>query len=179
MLNPSLQAVFPLQKLYVHLKSSENLMKKSSRSRRTVALSDLLASVITIAITIIAGVSVFSFVNAQSSASSQSYGQSVGTYIEQIREKYVIVNAALNYPSANKITVWFYNYGEIDTQIIQLYIGTSESSLGNVSSSSLPLDLPRGSIKSITFDYTTTTGQVYYIKAVGVKGNTQTSFQVR
>jgi len=150
----------------------------TNRSKRIVGISDLVASVMTIAITIIAGVSVFSYVNAQSAVSSQSYGQSVGTYIEQMREKFVIVNAALNYPNGGKVTVWVYNYGDIDTRIVQLYMGTSQSSLGNISSISLPLDVPRGTTKSITFDYDTATGQVYYIKAIGARGNIQTSFQV-
>ena len=151
---------------------------KSRKSRSTRGISDLIASVLTIAITIISGASVFSFVNAQSSASAQSYGQSVGTYIEQMKEKFVVVNAATNYPTAGKVTVWFYNYGDIDTKIVQLYIGTSESSLVQVPSSSLPLNLPKGTVQSINFEYTTSTGQVYYIKAVGTKGNSQTSFQV-
>jgi len=149
-----------------------------SRRNSTHGISDMLATVLTLAITIISGASVFSFVNAQSSASAQSYGQSVGTYIEQMKEKFVVVNAATNYPTAGKVTIWFYNYGDIDTKIVQLYIGTSQSSLGQVTPSSLPLNLPKGTVQSINFDYTTSTGQVYYIKAVGTKGNSQTSFQV-
>jgi len=149
-----------------------------SRRNSTHGISDMLATVLTLAITIISGASVFSFVNAQSSASAQSYGQSVGTYIEQMKEKFVVVNAATNYPTAGKVTIWFYNYGDIDTKIVQLYIGTSQSSLGQVIPSSLPLNLPKGTVQSINFDYTTSTGQVYYIKAVGTKGNSQTSFQV-
>jgi len=149
-----------------------------SRRNSTHGISDMLATVLTLAITIISGASVFSFVNAQSSASAQSYGQSVGTYIEQMKEKFVVVNAATNYPTAGKVTIWFYNYGDIDTKIVQLYIGTSQSSLSQVTPSSLPLNLPKGTVQSINFDYTTSTGQVYYIKAVGTKGNSQTSFQV-
>lgn len=149
-----------------------------NEDRKRAGVSDLVASLLTLAITVIVGVSVFGFVNAQSSMSSQSYGESVNTYVEQMREKFVIVNAALNYPSSDKVTVWFYNYGGIDTQMVQIYIGTSESNLESVSSSSLPLDLPKGSIRSITFDYTTSVGQVYYIKAVGARGNIQSSFQV-
>lgn len=149
-----------------------------NRSKRAVGISDMPASIITLAITVLVGASVFSFVNAQSASSSQSYGQSVGTYIESIREKFVIVNAALNYPTSNKVTIWFYNYGDIDTKIVQVYFGTSQSNLVYVSSTSLPLNLPKGTVSSITIDYATTTGQVYFIKAVGTKGNTQTSFQV-
>ena len=141
-------------------------------------ISEMLATVLTLAITMISGASVFSFVNAQSSASAQSYGQSVGTYIAQIKEKFVIVNAATNYPTSGKVTVWFYNYGDIDTKLVQLYIGTSGSSLVLVSSSFLPLNLPQGTVQSINFDYATSAGQVYYIKAVGTNGNSQTSFQV-
>lgn len=51
----------------------------------------MLATVLTLAITIISGASVFSFVNAQSSASAQSYGQNVGTYIEQMKEMHAIL----------------------------------------------------------------------------------------
>ena len=150
-----------------------------NRNRKRAGLSDLVGSLLTLAITLVVGASVFGFVNAQSSVSSQSYGESVNTYVEQMREKFVIVNAALNYPSSNQVTIWFYNYGGLDTKIVQIYMGPSESNLESISSTSLPLDLPKGSVRSITVDYTTSVGQVYYIKAVGAKGNIQSSFQVR
>jgi hypothetical protein len=41
----------------------------------------------------------------------------------------------------------------------------------------LPLTVAKGSSASITIDYTITSGQVYYIKAVGEQGNMQISFQ--
>ncbi|MBM3897811.1 MAG: hypothetical protein FJ358_04725 [Thaumarchaeota archaeon] len=139
--------------------------------------SELHSTLIVLVITIIAGAAVFGFANSQASVTEKAYGNSVNTYVKQLQERYSIVNIAINYPSSNKITIWLYNYGDIDTRITQLYIGTSPSTLSNAPSLSLPLTVSKGSSASITIDYITSSGQVYYVKAVGEQGNTQISFQ--
>lgn len=152
-------------------------MRTIYRNHSRVAISELFATLITLVLTVITGAAVFSYVNAQASISAQSYGQIVGTYVEQLREKFVITNVAFNYPSTGQVRIWFYNYGDIDTKIMQLYIGTSTSSLVNVTSSISPLNLPRGTIATITITYTVTTGQPYYLKAVAQRSNSQIYLQ--
>jgi flagellin-like protein len=145
------------------------------RQRRGIA--ELQGTLLSLVITIIAGAAVFGFVNGQASNSAKVYGDSVNTYVQTLQEKFVIANIATNYPSSNKIKIWFYNSGDIDTNVTEIYVGTSESSLSKISSSSLPLTITKGSSASLEIDYTLTSGQIYYIKAVASLGNTRTSSQ--
>ncbi|MBI2185032.1 MAG: hypothetical protein HYU39_08760 [Thaumarchaeota archaeon] len=154
---------------------------KSMRIRRQnasrAAISDLFASLITLVITVVTGAAVFSFVNMQASVSASSYGETVNSQIQQLREKIIISNVAFNYPSSGQVRIWFYNYGETDTQIMELYVGTSPTSLVNVTSAGFPLNLPRATLASITITYTVTAGQSYYFKGLAQWGNSHLYLQ--
>jgi hypothetical protein len=90
------------------------------------------ATILTIAITLIAGAAVFSFVNSQAGVSEKQYGQSVGGVVNQIQEKFVVFD--LSFPAANQISVWIYNTGQTTLQIasIRVYNSTAPTSKFNL-----------------------------------------------
>ncbi|MCS4538201.1 MAG: hypothetical protein HYY67_05030, partial [Thaumarchaeota archaeon] len=112
---------------------------------------------------------------------AKAYGASVNAFVEQTRERFLIVNIAYDYPSSGRVTIWFYNYGSIGTEITTIYGGTSPSSLTSISSGSLPLPVSQGALGSIdvAIPGACTAGSTCYFKALGAKGNTQLYFQLR
>lgn len=60
------------------------------------------------------------------------------------------------------------NSGTSDTTIIELYIGTSSSTLDNVTIT--PVSLPAGSVQRITVDYPWQNGITYYFKVLTSSG---------
>lgn len=141
------------------------------------AISDLFATLLTLVITVAGGAGVFAFVNAQASISASSYGETVEQNILQLREKFIIANVAFNYPSSGQVRIWFYNHGNTDTRIMELYIGTSSTSLVNQTTTDFPITLTEGSTASVTITYSVTSGQSYYFKALGEYGNSHIYLQ--
>ena len=94
------------------------------------AISEVLGSLIMIAITLVAGAAVFGFVNGQSGASSQAIGNSAAQNINFLNEKESVIYAGrVNATLAN---VWVYNNGIIDPLTITLATvinGTTPGSL--------------------------------------------------
>jgi hypothetical protein len=68
------------------------------------------------------------------------------------------------YSNGTQIDVSVGNSGTSDTTIIQLYIGTSSSSMENQTITSEPL--LAGSVQTITVNYTWQLGAIYYFKVV-------------
>jgi len=135
-------------------------------------VSPVVATVIIITVTLVVGFAVFAFVNSEAAVASGAFGQSTASYVNCLRERFVITNVAFNYPSSGQVRVWFYNNGAINTQIVEIYIGTSTTSMTKISSfSSTPSTLEVGKSCYVTFTYTINPGITYYIKAVGEFGN--------
>ncbi len=98
-------------------------MRRNHSRRR--GISELVASLLTVAITIIAGVAVFGWVNSQAGVSEGLYGQSVGNTVNFLNERFVVVN--LNFTSDN-MTVWVYNNGGVALRVVQVMVYNSSKS---------------------------------------------------
>lgn len=83
--------------------------------KRRAAISEILGSLIMIAITLVAGAAVFGFVNGQAGSSSAAVGNSAANNINFLNEREVIVYASVVSltPSASA-NVWVYNSGLIN-----------------------------------------------------------------
>jgi len=144
-------------------------------------VSPVIATTIIIAITLVVGLAVWSFVNSEAAAASGATGQATASYVNQLREKFVITNVAFN--SNGTITIWFYNNGAVNTQIKEIYIGTSPNYMIKVpsgTSGNFTRPLPTlvvGSSGYTTFTHRTNSGNIYYIKAVGQFGNIALYYQ--
>ncbi|MEM0287407.1 MAG: archaellin/type IV pilin N-terminal domain-containing protein [Nitrososphaerota archaeon] len=100
-------------------------MKKGNQRQR--GISDLVGALLTVAITIIAGVAVFSFVNSQAGVSENIYGQSVGNTVSFLAEKFIIVD--INYSNnGNSLSIWLYNTGNINLRVVQVLVYNSSKS---------------------------------------------------
>ncbi|MEM3186088.1 MAG: archaellin/type IV pilin N-terminal domain-containing protein [Conexivisphaerales archaeon] len=101
---------------------------QAKRFRRSRAgLSDLVGSLLTVAITIIAGAAVFGYVNSQAGVSENIYGQSIGNTLNFLAEKFVIVD--MNYSgNGNSLSIWLYNTGNINLRVVQVLVYNSSKS---------------------------------------------------
>jgi archaeal type IV pilus assembly protein PilA len=72
--------------------------------------------------------------------------------------------------SGKSITIDIGNSGTADTQIIGVYVGTSESSATVQQTTPTSLPLKAGSIESFKVTYTWTAGETYYFKIVTSSG---------
>ena len=96
-----------------------------SRGRRR-GVSEIVATVLTVAITIVAGAAVFGYVNAQSGVSENQLGQAAGAVNNYLSEQYSVVN--INF-TASSMSLWFYNYGGINLQPVQFQLYNASKSL--------------------------------------------------
>jgi flagellin-like protein len=100
-------------------------LKLRSAVRRRPGISEIVGSLLAIAITIIAGAAVFGYVNTQSGITERQYGASVGGTVQFLEERFVVVQ--LNFTSS-RVTVWLYNMGQIKLSPIQvLFYNTGRS----------------------------------------------------
>ena len=94
--------------------------------RSRPGLSEIVGAVLTIALTIIAGGVVFSYVNGEAKVSELSLGQSVGATNSFLNEQFNVVN--VNF-TTSALSMWFYNYGGVNLQPIQVQIYTGSKSV--------------------------------------------------
>ena len=113
-----------------------------SRRQKRRAVSELLSTLIMVAITLVAGAAVFGFVNGQASTSANQYGSSVVNNVDYLREHFVIVSVQFSNSSSaacghsggkgycSQVSVSIYNNGAETLTIKQLII----SNVGTTSS---------------------------------------------
>ncbi len=99
----------------------------SPRSRRRKGVSDLVGTMLLLAMTLVAGFALFGFVRAQASISELSYAQSVGGTMSYLQERFVI--PLVSYTSSS-VTVYIYTNGQTPTQFAQVEVyGPSRSAM--------------------------------------------------
>ncbi len=104
-----------------------NRLRLRSRRKR-VAISEVFGSLIMIAVTLIAGVAVFGFINGQAGSSAQAVGNSAAGNINFLNEREVVLTAA--YVSSAQATVWVYNNGDISPESIVNVVVTASNPAG-------------------------------------------------
>jgi flagellin-like protein len=120
--------------------------------RRRAAISEILGSLIMIAITLVAGTAVFGFVNGQSGTSAQQVGKSAADNINFLNEREVVVYAAMSSPSSAQL--WVYNNGAINPETIKSILvrnatSTSSDSVCEIATSA---NVNKSQVQSITVD---------------------------
>jgi hypothetical protein len=90
-----------------------------SRGHRRLGLSEAIGAVLTIALTLIAGAAVFSYVNSQALVSEQQLGASSGATNNYLAEQYSVINA--NY-TASSVSLWLYNSGQVNLQPVEVQV---------------------------------------------------------
>jgi len=93
-------------------------------------VSEVMAAVLTIAITLLAGAALFGYINGQAAASEDRLGQAAGGNANFLNEKFVVVQMsfsnACGSPSPNCAIIWVYNNGQVDLMLkwVHLYNGS-------------------------------------------------------
>lgn len=111
-------------------------------NRRRVGVSELVGTLIMVAITLVAGAAVFGWVNGQAGTSESAYGASVANNVDFLRERFVIV--ATNFTNGgtpqqpcsggppklcSTLGVYLYNNGQVTANISRISISTSQGVL--------------------------------------------------
>ncbi|MGB8780197.1 MAG: archaellin/type IV pilin N-terminal domain-containing protein [Candidatus Bathyarchaeia archaeon] len=129
------------------------MTEKIVKSRRAISpiLATLLLVVIAVAAIVVTYAWVMTYVN--------STATQAGVFLKQANVNF--------YGTANdKIDIDIENTGTSDAHLIQVYVGTSSSTLENLTSSSLPETCAAGHVARITVNYNWTSGTTYYFKVI-------------
>ena len=101
-------------------------MKVKLTARRR-GVSELVGSLLAIAITIIAGAAVFGYVNTQAGVTERQLGSGVGATVNYLQERFVVVD--MYFASASQVTVYVYNNGNIALFPIEIILYNSGRTL--------------------------------------------------
>ena len=160
-----------------------NFLKRRSSGRtrfgRKRAVSAVIANLIMVSITLAIGFALWTSVNSTAGTTLQGHANQTASNVNEIREDFVITVIAFEQPSPGEVTIWFYNNGGLQTDIHQVFFGNNSASLSPVTFSPDPLTLAVHQSGSITFTYTTNSGETYYAKVVAKYGNTAFSYEGR
>lgn len=176
----------------------ETSLRLNRNCKSRPGLSEIIGSLLAIAMTLVAGVTVFGYVNTQTGATEKQYGQNVGSSVNALSEKFVVVNANF---STTKVTLWLYNTGSVVLSPVQVIVYNSTVTLSYTTSTCASqvtpalynsktgggLQVPLGSVQTLTITLYTGScaanhfkpGVAYGFKVIGVYGNVVTLYQTR
>ena len=97
-----------------------NLNIKSNRRR---AISPVIAALILSAVVMAVGGAVWSFSQGAMTITAEDYAEAVINMTETISERFIIEH--VNH-SATELSVWIYNYGDVDIEVKIQYEGVTE-----------------------------------------------------
>ena len=130
--------------------------------KRRKGVSELIGTLIMVAITLVAGFAIFGYVNGQAATSENQYGQSVANNVNYLREEFSVVSVQFTHCSGTPeyctgITVAIYNKGAVTLTISSI----SVTNVGNttVSNACAPmLTLTSGAHSTNSSETPATTG---------------------
>ncbi|HVP92448.1 MAG TPA: archaellin/type IV pilin N-terminal domain-containing protein [Acidobacteriota bacterium] len=144
------------------------LNKKVLRSRK--AISPILATLLLIVIAVAAIVVTYAWIMTYMSSTTQQAG--VMLYPVNVR--------FYDDGGTKKIDIDIKDTGTAGTQITSIYIGTSASSMQNMTMTpSSPIPLAAGDTVRVTITYTWTSGTAYWFKIVPSVGSALGPFEVQ
>jgi FlaG/FlaF family flagellin (archaellin) len=156
------------------------------KTRKRSGVSPVIATTIILAITVVLGLSLWSFANSGVSAATQNYSDVVTEYGKFTADKFVIAGVAFNHPSNGHVTIWVYNAGKSSTTIDSVLV-TCKDCFGftaiQLTEADLPIgatmDIPSKSLKSFDFDAIVTfnPGKTYEVQVISETGAYQTMYQ--
>jgi flagellin-like protein len=87
-------------------------------------ISEVMAAVVTIAITLIAGAALFSYVNSQAGTSENSLGVANAANVNFLDERFVVADLGFGpgNPLSSSLSFWIYNNGEVGLQVQQVLL---------------------------------------------------------
>jgi hypothetical protein len=101
-------------------------LRFSGSSKKRRGISELVGTMLTISITLLAGFAVFGYVNSQAIVSETQYGQAVGQTVQYLEERFVVAQFAF---SAGSLTIYLYNNGNVKLQVVQIELYNSNKTV--------------------------------------------------
>lgn len=160
---------------------------KVKRVRRGV--SPVIATTIILAITIVLGLSLWSFANTGVSTATQSYADSVSEFGRFTIDRFVIASVAFDHPDPDDLTVWVYNSGKLDT-VVQTVIVSCKQCVSPMAPVTLIVDDEVGTdftvasktLEDLKLDSSAkgtvfVNGNTYQVQVITETGAHQTMFQ--
>jgi flagellin-like protein len=166
--------------------------RKKYHSAPKRGVSPVIATTIILAITVVLGLSLWSFANSGVSVATQTYADVVTEYGKYVSDRFVVPTATFDHPDPDDVTVWVYNSGSFATEIQSVIItckGTCNASFSPVqlTEGELHLSTPDTvvapkSLKALQFNSdiigaSFTPGDTYQIQVVSTTGAYQTIYQ--
>lgn len=135
------------------------MMNNSEKSKK--AISPILATLLLVVIAVAAIVVTYAWIMMYMG----NAGRQAGVMLYKANVNF--------YSNGTRIDIDVGNSGSSDTQIIQVYFGTSSATLQNQTTTpSLPVSLPAGSVTRVTITGPWTPGATYYFKVLSSTGQT-------
>ena len=134
-------------------------MKRSGHKNK--ALTPVIATMILSAVVIAVGGAIWSYAQGASSVIANSYIDDTFDLLDEVTERFTIEHVT-NSSDGTNLTVWVYNYGDVDI-VVDLYVNTTIYYTFELES-----EVSTGDIDSIVVDLTSsplTSGQEVTIKA--------------
>lgn len=170
--------------------------KSKIAKRQNRGISPVIATTIILAITIVLGLALWGFANSGVGSATVQYSEAIEEYGDIVRNhRFVIANVHLD-ANTDKMAVWLYNNGKLDTTIsgdmvfvICKDAGCTQptpdpTTLGDPSlcpeeptSTVRVCDLPAKELRKFVIDMPIETGATYEISVVSDMGLTQTYIQ--
>jgi flagellin-like protein len=127
--------------------------------RNKKAISPILATLLLVVIAVAAIVVTYAWITTYMGTTTQQAG-------------FIPYEANVAFTGGNTVKIDVGNSGTSSGQVVAIYIGTSASSLTNITSVSPapPQAIPNGQIVSFTVTYSYTAGNTYYFKVIPSNG---------
>lgn len=160
--------------------------------RKRSGVSPVIATTIILAITVVLGLSLWSFANAGVSAATQKYADVVTEYGKYVSDRFIVPTVTFDYPNPDDVTVWVYNSGSFDTEVQSVIItckGTCDASFTPISLTAddlLPatadMVITSKDLEDLKFDASLagasfTPGDTYQVQVISTTGAYQTIYQ--
>ncbi len=130
--------------------------------RSKKAISPILATLLLIVIAVAAIVMTYAWITTYMGNTTNQAGA-------------MIYRANVNFKANDTITIDIGNSGTANTEILQVYIGTSSTTTSNQRTNpATPITVNSGSITSFDVSYAWTAGRTYYFKVVPASGTPYT-----
>ncbi|MGH9876222.1 MAG: hypothetical protein ACRD5H_01165 [Nitrososphaerales archaeon] len=155
-------------------------------------MSPVISTTIILAITVVLGLSLWSFANSGISAATQNYADVVTEYGKFTSDKFVVPSVAFDYPNPDDLTVWVYNGGKLSTEIQSIIVTCKGACAGSfapvqlTSADLLPATpdtiIDSKSLEQLQFDSSAqgavfTPGDTYQVQVISQTGAYQTVYQ--
>lgn len=132
----------------------------SSAMKRRRGVSPVISTTIMIGISVVLGLSLWSFSVSASNGAGAAVTNSTTSYVNYLQDRFTIVHVAYSHDAKNFcadddtcLTVWIYNNGDLPTKINEVMFGPKVSTMASMPHSPDSLVIQPKTVETITIQY--------------------------